>query len=102
MNSCPGGSIARCRRRERALARVVAEMPVVVAQDGIHIGVAREQPCIEQRAAMHGIPGAERRIDTIGVLSRAGRQGVVADPAVPALAQDHCARDRAAHRLAKR
>ena len=42
--------------RQGARARIVAEVPVV-AQDGIDIGVAGEQPGLQQSAAMHRIPG---------------------------------------------
>ena len=87
--------------RQGAHARIVAEVSVV-AQDGINIGVAGEQPGLQQSAAMHRIPGAQGRIDGIGILGRAGRQRVVTCPALQPLAQQLRARARGAHRLAKR
>ena len=87
--------------RQGARARIVAEVPMV-AQDGIDIGVAGEQPGLQQSAAMHWIPGAQGRIDGIGHLGRAGRQRVVTHPALQPLAQQLRARARSAHRLAKR
>ena len=87
--------------RQGARARIVAEVPVV-AQDRIDIGVAREQPGLQQSASMHRIPGAQGRIDRIGVLGRTGRQRVVTHPALQPFAQYPRAGARKAHRIAKR
>ncbi len=87
--------------RQGARARIVAEVPVV-AQDGSDIAMAREQPGLQQSAAMHRIPGAQGGIDGIGILGRAGRQRVVTHPALQPLDQQLRARAHRAHRLAKR
>ena len=87
--------------RPGARARIVAEAAVIL-QDGIDIAVARDEPRVEQPAAMHRVPGTQGRIDGIGVLRRARRQRVVTHPAVHPLAQRLRERAHRAHRLAKR
>ena len=49
--------------------------------------LGREQPRVQQSAAMHRVPAAQGRIDRIGILGRARRQRVVTHPALPPLAQ---------------
>ena len=85
VNSLGVGSMACCRGVSVPLRGSAAEA-AVVAEDRVHVRVTREEPSIEQPAAMHRRPGAQRGIDGIRVLSRAGRQRVVRHPALPALA----------------
>ena len=72
----------------------------MVAQDGAHIGVAREHPGPEQPAAVHRSPVAQGRINGIGILDRPRRERVVGHSAAPALGQDHRAGDRGSYRFA--
>ena len=85
--------------RQGALARVVAEVPVV-AQDCTDVRVSREQPGVHQLAAVHGVPGTQGSIDRIGVLGRACRQRVVGDAALPALLHHNGVDDHGSQRVA--
>ena len=71
----------------------------MVAQDGVHVRVARKEPGVHQPAAVHRVTFAERRIDGIGVLGGPLRQRVVGDPALPAFPRKHRTHDDGPDRL---
>src|SRR5262249_60336291 len=74
--------------RATAIASITGEA-LVVAQDSVHVLIARQDPRLHERTPVHGVLSTQERVRGIRIFVRPRRERVVRHAAVPPLTRHH-------------